>query len=83
MKDAKQTYLVTYTDTFGGELNYSWAKRITLEYPENKKVTNRILIRDAKRELGITLPHRVNLANPFIDIRFRNTCLALTIESDY
>jgi hypothetical protein len=28
------TYSVEYTDTFGGEANYSWVRRATVQMPE-------------------------------------------------
>lgn len=38
-----------YTDTFGGESNYSWVKRGTIETDDFKKA-----LRLAKKELGLT-----------------------------
>lgn len=40
------------TDTFAGETNYSWVKRATLIYKDQP--TDRKLVQDAKRELGLT-----------------------------
>lgn len=42
---------VTYTDTFGGEANYSWTRKATIEAPEDCK--NSLLVRRAKAALGI------------------------------
>ena len=44
-------YRAEYTDTFGGEANYSWI-RVRFEAPES--ITDRKLVIRAKRELGLT-----------------------------
>lgn len=41
------TWKVEVTDTFGGEANYSWVKRYTLELDENS--TNLRVVRAAKK----------------------------------
>lgn len=41
-----------YTDTFGGEANYAWVNRKTLEIPEG--LSDRALVRRAKAEMGLT-----------------------------
>lgn len=62
------TYLVEYTDTFGGEANYGWLRRATVTMPElthygydggtNYSKANRIyqreLMRRAKAAVGLT-----------------------------
>ena len=40
------------TDTYGGEANYSWVRRRTLEMPDN--ASNLAIVRRAKRALGIS-----------------------------
>ena len=45
-------FRVEYTDTFGGEANYSWVRRARFEAPES--ITDRDLVARAKRELGLT-----------------------------
>ena len=45
-------YQAEHTDTFGGEVNYSWARRARFEAPES--ITDRNLVARAKRELGLT-----------------------------
>ena len=63
-------YSVEYTDTFGGEANYSWVKRETIEVPEMthygytgstdgsysraRKSYNREIVRLAKAVMGLT-----------------------------
>jgi hypothetical protein len=41
-----------YTDTMGGEANYSWVRRVTLPYPE-KGLSDRALMRRAKKAMGL------------------------------
>jgi len=43
---------IEYTDTFGGEANYSWVRRKTLTLPRH--IPNRTVIRLAKAEMGLT-----------------------------
>lgn len=45
-------YNVEYTDTFGGEANYSWVKRVTIEAPDT--ASQLMLVRRAKKALGLT-----------------------------
>jgi len=42
---------VEYTDTFGGEANYCWVKRATLELPLG--LSDRAVMRRAKAALGL------------------------------
>jgi hypothetical protein len=46
------TYHCELTDTFGGEANYSWVRRETIEVPDN--ATDRQIITKAKAALGLT-----------------------------
>ena len=62
------TYSVEYTDTFGGEANYSWVKRASVAMPElthygydgsngyarANKVYQRELMKRAKAAVGLT-----------------------------
>jgi hypothetical protein len=41
-----------YTDTFGGEANYSWVRRCEIEAPEN--ISDLALMRRAKKWAGLT-----------------------------
>ncbi len=45
-------FIVEYTDTFGGEANYSWVRRKTFEAPRN--ISDLSLVRKAKKEIGLT-----------------------------
>ncbi len=61
-------YDVEYTDTFGGEANYSWVRRASVTMPElthygydggqgyarANRIANRELMRRAKAEMGLT-----------------------------
>ncbi|MDE2104052.1 MAG: hypothetical protein KGL39_42840 [Patescibacteria group bacterium] len=63
-------YQVEYTDTFGGEANYSWVRRAAVKMPElthygytgsadgsytrANRIANRELMRKAKAEMGLT-----------------------------
>lgn len=43
---------VEYTDTFGGEANYSWVDRACLKLPVN--ISDRAIMRRAKARMGLT-----------------------------
>jgi hypothetical protein len=43
-------YLAEYTDTFGGETNYSWVRRAVVHDVEGVKLA----LRRARAELGLT-----------------------------
>ena len=45
-------YSIEYTDTFGGQANYCWARRWTLEAPAD--ISDRALVRRAKALAGLT-----------------------------
>lgn len=45
-------YLAEYTDTFGGEANYSWVKRATIE--GDAALSDLALMRRAKAALGLS-----------------------------
>ena len=40
------------TDTFGGESNYSWVRRVSLDVPDT--LSDRAVVRRVKAELGLT-----------------------------
>lgn len=46
------TWEAEYTDTFGGEANYSWVRRASFDMPDN--ASDAAIMRRAKRELGLT-----------------------------
>ena len=41
-----------FTDTFGGEANYSWVRRCELDVPDT--LSDRAIVRRIKAELGLT-----------------------------
>jgi hypothetical protein len=43
---------VEYTDTFGGESNYSWVRRAEIEVPDD--ASRALIMRRAKASVGIT-----------------------------
>lgn len=52
MPKALATFDVEYTDTFGGEANYCWVRRYTIEAPCD--ISERALMRRAKALCGLT-----------------------------
>jgi imidazolonepropionase-like amidohydrolase len=44
-------YTIEYTDTFGGEANYSWVKRETVEHGE--ALSDKTIKSLAKRKMGL------------------------------
>lgn len=46
------TYTAEYTDTFGGEANYSWVKRVEFEAPE--AASQAAIMRRAKAAVGLS-----------------------------
>ena len=72
----------TLTDTFAGELNYSWVRRATIEAPED--ASNTLLVRRAKRALGMAgIGCRTETWGDTLVLRWGKMCLALTIEPKY
>lgn len=71
-------YQCTLTDTFSGELNYSWVRRTTIEAPHDASVA--LVVRRAKRALGLTGRHRVEAYQDDLILRFPRACVALVIE---
>ena len=47
-----EKFEIELTDTFGGEANYSWVHRETLEVPEG--TSDRALVQRAKKLFGLT-----------------------------
>ncbi len=78
------TYQVEVTDTFGGESNYSWVRRTTIDVPaalphhnaqQDQQRTRRSLVRQAKAFAGYT-GHRCAVSDygDMIEIRPRGIC---------
>lgn len=43
--------LAELTDTYGGEANYSWVRRVELEVPDT--LSDRAIVRRAKKAVGV------------------------------
>ena len=68
-----------YTDTVGGDANYSWVKNDTIEVLEN--ISDRSLISIAKKQMGIDLRNKTPIdCGDFIRLDFykSNTVLFIT-----
>lgn len=52
-ESTNQLCTIEVTDTFGGEANYSWVRRYTIQQ-ESKSLTDRQVIREAKKLAGWT-----------------------------
>ena len=76
----KDTFTAEYTDTFGGEANYSWARRATIPATESR----RALMRRAKSALGLSgVRGRVSEYGGKIEFRPYRSCTVLFITFDY
>jgi hypothetical protein len=61
---------ITVTDTFGGEVNYSWMKSFSITFPET--VTDLAMVRQVKKRIQWNgLPCSVLNFGDFIEIRPR------------
>ena len=47
---------IEYTDTFGGDANYSWCRRAEMEFKDG--TSERYIIRALKAEVGMVGRHR-------------------------
>ena len=65
----------TFTDTFGGEANFSWCRRATFEAPDN--ATDALLIRRAKRALGVEGRHKWTFPGERADLIGTCTCILI------
>ena len=74
-------FQVEHTDTFGGESNYSWVHRYTIEGKGDKGITSDLsLVRQAKRLTGLTgYRCRVTKYGDMIEIRPSGLCQVVFI----
>ncbi len=73
-------YSVEMTDTFSGEANYCWVQRALIDAPCD--ASSKMLIRRAKKALGISTPRRVTYDNgDMIRIDLRNHCICIFISA--
>ena len=70
-------YEAEYTDTFAGEANYAWVRRVQFEAPDN--ASDALLIRKAKRALGITGRHTKSGHADCIVLHPANECTVVFI----
>jgi hypothetical protein len=70
---------IEYTDTFGGEANYSWVKRAVV--PGKPKIGQREAMRRAKAAVGLTgVRGRTYSSNDYIEFRPYKMCTVLFVE---
>jgi hypothetical protein len=72
-------FTAEYTDTFGGEANYSWVIRKEFNMPDN--ATERSIVIKAKKELGLTglICDREDLGG-MIKLKPRGSCTVVFIS---
>ena len=70
-------YDVELTDTFSGEANYSWVERATIKAPLD--AADSLLVRRAKRALGLSGRHVTESYGDSITVRFPRLCVVLFI----
>lgn len=88
-------YQVEFTDTFGGEANYSWVRRATVTVPElthygydgssnysrANKIARRELMRLAKAAVGLTgVRGTVSDYGDIIDFRPYRSCTVMFVS---
>ena len=72
-------YDIEMTDTFGGEANYCWVRRATIEVPDGTD-TSRIIVRRAKKALGITGRHKlITATGDLIRLDLTGACICIFI----
>lgn len=75
-------YSIEYTDTFGGDPNYSWVKRATIQAPSD--ISSRALMRRAKKEMGLSgVRGRTSEYGDMLEFRPYGSCTVLFITADY
>ena len=74
---------IEVTDTFGGEANYCWCRRFTVE-TNSEELTERQIIRRAKKIAGISCRHRKTSYVNMIRLDFAPAwlaCMFITFDS--
>jgi len=75
-------FRIEYTDTFAGEVNYSWVRRATIEAPET--ITDTALMRRAKKALGLSgVRGRREIWGETLVFRPYGACTVLFIMPEY
>ena len=70
-------YDIEMTDTFGGEANYCWVRRASIEAPCTS--TSAMLVRRAQRALGITGRHKTTDWGDLIRLDLTGACICVFI----
>ena len=80
--EASTRWTVEYTDTFGGEANYAWAERATIELPHS--ATRATIMRAAKRATGLAgVRGRTSDYGEGYEFRPFGSCTVLFVEPKY
>ena len=77
------SFLIEYTDTYGGEANYSWVRRETFVYSGGKEryQTSRSVMRKAKALMGLSgLKGRTYDHGDLIEFRPYGMCTVLFVQ---
>lgn len=74
---------VEHTDTFGGEANYSWVRRATIELPDD--ATQHAIVRAAKAAIGETgNPNRTDYySGDTYQLDYPGRCVRTFIVAEY
>ena len=73
---------VEYTDTYGGEANYRWVNRETLELPCG--LSDRAIMRRAKKAMGLSgLRGRSHSQGDTWEFRPANCCTVMFANVEY
>lgn len=75
---SKDTFVldVEYTDTFGGEANYSWLHRVSLELPSG--LSDLAIMRRAKAAVGLSgVRGRSYASGDFYEFRPHGSCTVM------
>lgn len=72
------TLTLEYTDTYCGDPNYSWARRVNLTVPDN--ISDRALMRRAKAAIGLSgVRGRTTDYGDMLEFRPHGVCTVLFI----
>jgi hypothetical protein len=75
-------FLAEFTDTFGGEANYSWVKRVEIEAPSS--ITDLALVRRAKAALGLSGVRCVTYNHgDMLELRPVGSCTVMFLSAAY
>ena len=69
---------VEYTDTFGGEANYSWVRRGTLDVPDD--ASDRLIMMRARAMMCLTgIPGRTDTIGDLMEFRPYGSCTVMFV----